>query len=135
MTGVSGSRRAQTALILAFLIGGTALLIGVSLAFLVASFSATSLSYQTANRALAAATAGAQDGLLQLLRNKDFSGGYTVPLGDYSAVVSVVQSVGQATITSTASASTGVKRRIVVAASADPLTAKVTVLSWRQVPL
>ena len=126
----------QAVLSLVFLIGGIAILVGVSLAFLVTSFLSTSFGFEASQRALAVATAGAEDGMLQLIRNKSFSDivGYSVPLGNNTATVTVTQNsptVGQATVVSTAAVS-GHRRRLQVIVSIDPATGQVSVVSWQQ---
>ena len=60
----------QAAISLVFLVGGTVLLIGVTLTFLVVSFINTTFAYRAANRALGVAIAGVNDALLQLSRNR-----------------------------------------------------------------
>jgi hypothetical protein len=130
------SRVGQAVLSLIFLIGGIAVLVGVSLAFLVTGFLGTGFGFEASQRALAVATAGAEDGLLQLIRNKSFSdiSGYNVPLGNDVAQVTITQNsptAGQATIISTAAVS-GHRRRLRVIVSIDPTTGQVSVVSWQQ---
>jgi hypothetical protein len=126
----------QAVLSLVFLIGGIAVLVGVTLAFLVTSFLSTSFGFEASQRALAVATAGAEDGVLQLVRNKSFSDavGYSVPLGNDTATVTITQNSptgGQATVVSTAAIS-GNRRRLQVIVSIDPATGQVSVVSWQQ---
>ena len=133
------SLRGQAALSLVFLIGGIAILVSITLVFLVTSFIGVSFGFQASERASAVATAGAEDGLIQLARNKGFSDttGYSVPLGSDSATVTVTQnspSAGQATVLSTATVS-GNRRRIRLVASVDALTGEVRVLSREQIAL
>ena len=92
----------QAALTLTFLIGWITIIAGVTLAFLATSFSNTSLGFQSANRALAIASAGVDDAILQLVRNKDFIGTYPIDVNGVTANVTVSQVSGQATITSVA---------------------------------
>lgn len=132
-------RRSQAALSLVFLIGGIVVVVSVTIAFLVTSFISVSSGFEAAERAAAVASAGADDGLLQLLRNKAFSdtGGYPVPLGSYSALVTVTQNTptaGQVTIISTATV-LGNHRRVKVVVSVDETTGKASILSRETVSL
>ena len=125
----------QTALSFVFLIGVIIVSIGALLAFLAASFLSSSYGFQAANRVLAIASAGAEDGLMQLVRNKDFSAPtpYSVPVGSDSASVSVTQNTpisGQATIVSSATVLFR-QRKIQVIVSVNSTNTKVDVVSWR----
>lgn len=133
--------RGQTSLALVFLVGGIIIFVGVSLAFLAASFVGSSLGFQSAQKALAVASAGANDAVLQLIRNKDFSdtSGYCVPAAtppcpDGSATVTVTQNsplLGEATITSRATMLRQ-QRKVKAVVSVDPETAQVNILSWQE---
>src|SRR3990167_1538137 len=97
----------QAVLSFVFLIGVIIISIGATLAFLAASFLSSGYGFQAANRALALASAGVEDGLMQLARNKDFlpEAPYSVPVGNDSASVTINQNTpasGQATIVSSA---------------------------------
>ncbi|MFH0890631.1 MAG: hypothetical protein V1856_01210 [Candidatus Liptonbacteria bacterium] len=111
---------------------------GVSMAFLVVSFINSGFGFQAANQALAAASAGASDAMMQLNRNKDFATtGYTVPVNSYSASVTVSQntpSVGQATIISESTVSRR-KRKIQAVISVSSSTGRIDVVSWQQLNL
>jgi len=134
----------QAALSLTFLIGGIAVLIAVTLAFLALTFINAGFGYEAAQRALATASSGAQDALMQLSRNYNFASvsGYCIP--DQSlpcaagvATVTVAQnspSSGQATITSTGRSSL-YARRVQVVVSVAPTTGKINVISWKLVSL
>lgn len=125
---------------LVFLIGGIIVLAGITLAFLVNSSIDTGYGYQASSQAEAAATAGAEDALLQLDRNNNFptgtadSSGYTVPVGSSTASVMVTQSSpssGYATILSSATVSNRTKKlSVVVAINAS--TSQVSVVSWAE---
>ncbi|GEM_PF-527351 len=126
--------RGQAALSFVFLIGVIIISIGATLAFLAASFLSSGYGFQAANRALAVASAGAEDGLVKLVRNKDFSAPtpYSVPVGNDSASVTVNQNTpasGQATIVSSATVSFR-QRKIQVIVSIGSTTGKVDVVSW-----
>lgn len=136
-------RRGQAALSLVFLIGGIALLVSVTIAVIAISFLNSTFAFQSANRAYANATSGAQDALLKLARNDRFSDltGYEVPYvasGCISncAFVTVDQvDVGkQVEIISTATvfAST---RKIKVVAAIDQNNGEVSVSSWTNLEL
>lgn len=128
-------RRGQAVLSFVFLIGVIIVSIGATLAFLAASFLNSGYGFQAANRALALASAGAEDGLMQLARNKDFFAAtpYSVPVGSDSASVTVNQNApvsGQATIVSSATVFFR-QRKIQVIVSINGATSKVDVMSWR----
>lgn len=142
------STAGQATLALVFLVGGIAITVGVSLAFLVISFTNSAFSYQAANRALAIASAGANDALLQLARNGNFrtasfpGGGYCVDSGDAgtfcdagSALVQVANgaAAGTVVVTSRASVSNTIRKIEVVAAMGS--STQVSVLSWRLLQL
>jgi len=98
--------KGQTSISLVLVVSSLIITIAVGIAFLVLTFVNSSVGFEAANRALAIASAGANDGILRLTRNKDFSsGGYTVDIGSNSASVTVTQDspvAGQVTIVSQA---------------------------------
>ncbi|MBI2033994.1 MAG: hypothetical protein HYT13_02765 [Candidatus Liptonbacteria bacterium] len=129
----------QAALSLVFLTGGIIVLIGLSLAFLAISFINSSFGFQSANKALAVASAGVNDALIQLARNKSFSGSYCVPSpcgpGNSSTTVSQnTPSPGLVTIESQASSFTS-RRRIKAIVSISSTTTQVNLISWDLVPI
>jgi hypothetical protein len=129
-------QKGQAALSVVLMVGGIVLLIGVGIALVVISFLNTGYGFQAGSRALAAASAGARDALLQLNRDKDFSSAsYAVPIGSYSATVSVTQNsptLGKATILSTATVSR-YERRIQAILSVDAATGQVDLISWQTI--
>ena len=128
-------KKAQATLSLTILVGGTAILVGLTLAFLTLSFINITAGIQASSRALTVASAGAQDALLQLIRNKDFSsGGYQVSIGNDTAMVSVNNTVSVNQLAEIVSAATVFKsqRKIKVVASVDSQNGKVSVVSWEQ---
>ncbi len=132
-------RRGQAALSFVFLIGVIVLSIGVAVAFLANSFLNSGYGYQAANRAMAVASAGAEDALMRLARNKDFSSvsSYSVPVGSDSASVTVNQnspSTGQAKIVSSATVSFQ-QRKFQVVVSIDSATGQVSLISWQLLTL
>lgn len=128
------SRNGQAALSLIFLISGIVVVVGVTLAFLATSFVNSGLGFQTSERALAAASAGASDALLQLVRNKDFtSGGYSFNVGSGSVTVTAQGSgSNKTTIVSTATMGR-YQRKIQVVASADSTIGQINIISWQEI--
>lgn len=129
----------QATLSLVFLVGGLIVLVGVSLAFLIISFISSGYGFRVSNQALSAAAAGAEDAIIQVVRNKDFSSpsGYSVPVGSWTADVTVTPNSpasGQDTIVSAAVIS-GYKRKIQVVISVVSSTGQVDVVSWDQLAL
>ncbi|MDO8664875.1 MAG: hypothetical protein Q7K44_05045 [Candidatus Liptonbacteria bacterium] len=132
-------RQGQAALSFVFLIGVIVLSIGVAVAFLANSFLNSGYGYQAANRAMAVASAGAEDALMRLARNKDFSSvsSYSVPVGSDSASVTVNQNspaAGQAKIVSNATVFFQ-QRKIQAVVSIDSTTGQVSLISWQLLTL
>ena len=128
--------RGQAFLALILLIGGIAVLVGLTLAPLVSSFVDTGYGYQSSVQAEAVANSGVEDALLQISRNADFfSSGYSVAAGSSTATVAVTQdspSAGLVTILSTATVSNRTtKVNVVVAVNAS--TSQATVVSWKTI--
>ena len=123
---------------LTFFIGGILAGAGILLAFLALSSVDTGYGVAEAYRAEAAATAGAEDGLLQLDRNTQFSSttAYPVSAGtSTTATVTVTQnspSTGLATILSMATVS-GHTKKINVVVSENAATGQINVISWADV--
>lgn len=135
--GHNSFRDGQTFLALTFFIGGILAVAGILIAFLTLSYVNTGYGVAAAATAEAAATAGAEDGLLQLDRNAAFSNtsGYSVVASSTTATVTVTQnspSSGLVTILSAATVSGHTKKiNVVVAESAA--TGQVSVVSWADV--
>ncbi len=132
-------RTGQATLSLVFLVGGLIVLVGVSLAFIVISFISSGYGFRVSNQALSVAVAGAEDAVMRLVRNKDFSsmGGYSIPVSGWTANVTVTPNSpvsGQDTITSAAVIS-GYQRKIQVVVSVVSSTGRVDVVSWDQLAL
>lgn len=126
----------QATLALVFLIGGIILVVGVSSAFVVTSFITSGYGFQSASRAAMVANAGIDDALIKLIRNKDFSSPtpYQLPVGEYSASVTVVQNypaAGKVTITSTAAVRAH-QRKVQAIAAVDAASGEVQLVSWEQ---
>ena len=67
-----GGQAGQAAISLIFLIGGTILLIGITLAFLIFSFITSSFGFKAANEALALALSGTNDAIFRISKNKNY---------------------------------------------------------------
>jgi hypothetical protein len=136
---LSAGKKGQAALSFVFLVGTITLSIGVTISLLAASFLNSGYGFRASNRAMALASAGAEDALVKLARNKDFSAvsAYSVPVGNDSAIVTVNQnspSAGQANIISTAAFSFQ-QRKIQVIVSINNMTGEISVISWRPLVL
>jgi uncharacterized protein (UPF0333 family) len=132
-------RRAQATLALVFLIGGIIVVIGVSLAFVVASFIASGYGFRLSNQALAIASGGINDAVIKLVRNKDYSAAspYSVPIGAYAASVTVTQNSpvsGQVTIVSAATVGS-YTRKVKAVVAVDSSSGQVQLVSWDQLAL
>jgi hypothetical protein len=131
----SSSRKGQVFLALIFFIGGIIAIVGLLLAFLAASSADSGYGVAASFAAESAATAGAEDALLQLDRNAAFaSAGYSVPSGSSTATVTVTNpsSAGQATILSVSTVSAHTKK-ISVVVSENAATGQVNVISWMEI--
>ena len=123
---------------LVIFIGGIVAVGGLLIAFFAASSVDTGYGVAAEFNAEAAATAGVEDGLLQLDRNAQFSNtsGYSVSAGSSTtATVTVTQntpSTGLATILSVATVS-GHTKKIDVVVSENASTEQVSVVSWTEV--
>ena len=107
---------------------------GITMAILASIFVDSGYGLQAQNAAQAAATAGAQDAYLQLIRNNTFSsgGGYTVTAGSSSALVTVNQntpSTGLATVVSVATVLNRT-RKIQAVFSVNAVTGQISLVSW-----
>ncbi len=127
----------QAFLALIFLIGGIIVFTGVLLAFLASTFIDSGYGYQASAMAAAAATSGAEDALLQLDRNPQFSNpsGYALPVGANSAQVAVTQdspSAGYVNIRSVSTVS-GRTKKINVVVSESTSTDQMNIISWQEI--
>lgn len=131
-------KKGQAFLALTFFIGGILAVAGILIAFLALSYVNTGYGVAEASKADAAATAGAEDALLQLDRNAQFSNtsGYSVvSAGSGTATVTVTQnspSSGLVTILSSATVS-GHTKKIDVIISENASTGQVNVVSWTDI--
>jgi hypothetical protein len=132
------SNKGQTFLALVIFIGGIVAVGGLLVAFFAASSVDTGYGVAAEFNAEAAATAGAEDALLQLDRNAQFSNtsGYAVSAGSSTtATVTVTQnapSAGFATILSTATVSSHTKK-ISAVVSENASTEQISVVSWTEI--
>jgi hypothetical protein len=129
--------RGQSLLALVILIGGIVFAVGIALALITAAFVNSTYGYQTSEQAEAVATAGAEDALLQITRNNQFStsGSYSLPVGSSTATISVTQnspSTGLDTVISQATAGLRI-RKIQVVVSINPATGQSSIVSWNEV--
>lgn len=128
--------RGQAFLALVFLIGGIVVLIGITIAFFTNSFVDTGYGYKAQVLAEAAAASGAEDGLLQLDRNPNFSSsGYSLAVGSSTATVTITQnspSSGFITVLSTATVSSRT-RKINVVLSLNATTGQTSIVSWQTI--
>ena len=128
-------RKGQAVLPLIFMMGGLVVLMSLTLVFLAYTFLESSYGFQISEKAKAVAASGAYDALLRLARNKDLSApapGYSLPIGNYSANVSVLQNSpasDQATIISVSTISNR-ERKVVAIVSRPSLTGEITLVSW-----
>ncbi len=124
----------QAALATSFVIGVTVLFAGITMSFLASSFLQATYGFQAASRANAAASAGIQDALLQLARNKDFAPGtYSIPLGFATTTVTVTRDspvAGRITILATSTVQR-YEQRLRAVVSVSTSTGHVDLLSWQ----
>lgn len=129
-------RNGQGIIVLVLLFGTIIIAVASTISFVTANFVNYGYGFYAGNQALAAASGGAEDALLRLLRNKDFSSsGYSVPIGNITATVSVTQNypaTGQARILSKAAVSSRVKQ-VEAIASVDSNTGEIALRSWKEI--
>ena len=98
--------------------------------------SSNSLSLRAGNDALMVARGGANDAMIKVLRNKDFSsGGYAVTMDSKTATVTVTRdqpAVGQTTIVSTATI-IGRQKTIKLIVDIDPTSGQVGIVSLGEI--
>jgi hypothetical protein len=132
------ARTGQAFLSMVFFIGGIMVLVGITMVVIAATFVDAGYGIQASNSAEAAATAGAEDAYLQLIRNSAFqnTSGYAVSnTGTTSATVTVAQgspSAGYATAVSLATVG-GRTRKVQVVFAVNAGTGQVAVVSWADV--
>ncbi len=132
------NKKGQAFLALTFFIGGILLVAGILIGFIALSSIDTGYGVAASARAEEAATAGVEDGILQLDRNPVFfnTAGYSVSsASSTAATVTVTQnspSVGLATIFSVSTVSGHVKK-INVVVSENASTGQVSVVSWTNI--
>ena len=126
----------QATLSLAVLVGGTAVLIGLTLTFLTISFINTTAGFQSGNLALTVASGGAEDALLRLARNKELTASYNLTIDGSTAVVTIQPGSPPDRVLITSEATVvNSQRKIAVYVSVDEVTGRVSVILWRQVAL
>lgn len=131
-------KKAIAALPSIIIMGGIVLEIAIVGAFLAYLFSQSGYGIRLSAEALNAARAGAQDGILRVVRNKDFSSsGYALTTNGRTATVIVLASTpssGFTTITSDASALSR-RKKVKVVLAIDSLTSKVEVVSYEEITI
>ncbi len=138
--GTSGGQRGISTLPTMLLLGGIIIEIAIASAFLTYYFNVTNYAARLSAEALAAARAGVDDALIQLVRNKNFTAypdPYTVEVtGGRVASVTVCKDVcllGKTDVVSVASAANKKSKiEAIVTIDAD---GKVSVDSLREAPL
>ncbi len=130
--GVLSVAAGQAIIALVLFIGGIITVLALAIAFLTNSFINTTAGFQAAEKAQAVATAGAQDALTRLNRNKSLSGIYKVSTDGDSATVTVSQDTPTTTLVTILSSSTVSMRQkvIKVIVSRDPVDGTITLISW-----
>lgn len=132
------TRKGQAFLAMVFFIGGIMVIVGITMVIIAATFVDSGYGVQASNSAEAAATAGAEDAYLQLVRNSAFSNtsGYGISNSSTtSATVTVTQSspsAGFATAVAIATVN-GRTRKVQVVFSINATTGQVSVVSWGDV--
>ncbi len=126
----------QAFLALVIFIGGILLTAGIAFSIVVLSSIGSGYGYQASEQAQSVATAGIQDGLLQLDRNSNASSsGYSIAVGSSTAKVSITQaspSSGYVTILSVATVS-GNTRKVTVVIAESTSTGQSGIVSWNNV--
>ena len=124
------------ALPIVLVVGGIITSIAIVLAVVAISGSSNSLNLRAGNDALFVARAGANDEVLRVVNNKDFSSsGYTMPLDSKTAQVTVTRSqpvAGETTIVSTATV-LGRQRTVKLIVSIDSLSGEVSTVSLDEI--
>jgi uncharacterized protein (UPF0333 family) len=129
-------RSAQGFLALVILMGGILLVAGIALSFVVLSSVNSGFGYEASEQAQSVATAGAQDGLLQLDRNSNASStGYTIAVGSSTATITITQSSPSSGYVTILSAATvlGNTRKASVVVSENSSTGQSSIVSWSNV--
>jgi hypothetical protein len=132
------NRSGQAFLALMLFIGGVLVVAGALIALFAMSYVDTGYGVAASFKAQAAATAGAEDGLLQLDRDPLFSNtaGYTVTSSSSTtATVTVTQNSPSAGLVAILSASTvsGHVQNISVVVSENAVTGQTSIVSWTDI--
>jgi hypothetical protein len=123
------------------LLGSIIIEIAIAIAFLTYYFNLSNFATRLSAEALATARAGMDDGIIRLVRDKNFSSaGYTVTVGNRTANVEVCNvtcpglATNQAKVTSVATA-LNKKKKLEAVLTVDSVTGQVTVNSIQDVPI
>ncbi|MBS3903324.1 MAG: hypothetical protein KGZ30_03050 [Anaplasmataceae bacterium] len=127
--------KGQAALATVFLIGGVIVLFALTLAFLALRITATTFSAESSSKALAAATAGAEDAVIKVIRNPGYQEEYSFAVNaNTTTTVSVVKDgLTNQTIVIASSTVGSSKRSVQVVIGVSSSTGRVDVISWETV--
>lgn len=121
------------------LLGGIIIEIAIAIAFLTYYFNVTNSASRLSAEALATARAGLDDGIIKVVRNKDYSNpsGYSVTVGNRVATVAVCKDTcvsGKTQVISMASV-LNKQRKLEAILTVDATTGQVTVDSIQETPI
>lgn len=122
----------QAALSFVLVMGAIGLIIALLLSAYAVSFISGAYGYQSAQTAGALAESGVYDALIQLARNKDMAGTYTLPASQGTVSVSVTSHTPDTDKTTIVSSATvrGLERRIQTIVSVNQQTGLISLVSW-----
>lgn len=134
---ISSLKGGQATLSMVLLIGGVAILIGITLAVVAAAFINSGQGFRAANQALAAANGALSDVHLRIIRGEETTASYRITIDSVPVDVSMtVGSPVQNQITAIASSTVrGYRRRVQAIYSFSSSTREVDMLSWTQLTL
>lgn len=127
-------KRGISTLPMMLLLGGIIIEIAVTITFLAYYFNISNSSARLSTEALTTARTGLDDGIIKVVRDKNFSGDYAVAVGRGTANVSICKDtcvIGKTEITSTVLGISQRKLRAVLAIDAS--TGKVVVESIEEI--
>jgi hypothetical protein len=122
----------QAALSFVLVMGAIGLIIALLLSAYAISFVSGAYGYQSAQTAGILAESGVYDALIQLARNKDMTGTYSIPISQGTISVTATShtpDVDKTTIVSSATVR-GLERRIRVVVSVNQQTGLIALVSW-----
>jgi|YNPMSStandDraft_1061717.scaffolds.fasta_scaffold05113_2 hypothetical protein len=119
MLNFKKNKLGQAALATVILIGGLISLIALLLIIIISASTSSVYALQASQKALAIANAGADDALIQLVRNKNFSGSYNFYIGQDLASVTVTNNGTNPIIIDSTATVSSYKKRVRVLVSLD----------------